>query len=228
LTLDNKNFLKTRALYKAPMSKRKALKIVESSYLAAATSLIWIALYYLPIGGAFFRLALPLPLALLQIRRGFKTGVEGITICVMLLTALMGPVRGPLVLFPYGLLSLWLGYSWHKRWNWWLSGSVGVVIGAMGFLVRVFVLSVLVGENLWVIITRAGAALIEKVIDIFNLPFTPDMTQVQIVALFLVITQEIVYVLCLHALAYWIFPRLKSSMPEPPRFLRDLIFLESN
>ena len=227
MTLDNKNFLKTRALYKAPMSKRKALKIVESSYLAAATSLIWIALYYLPIGGAFFRLALPLPLALLQIRRGFKTGVEGITICVMLLTALMGPVRGPLVLFPYGLLSLWLGYSWHKRWNWWLSGSVGVVIGAMGFLVRVFVLSVLVGENLWVIITRAGAALIEKGIDIFNLPFTPDMTQVQIVALFLVITQEIVYVLCLHALAYWIFPRLKSSMPEPPSFLGNLIFLES-
>ena len=210
------------------MSKRKALKIVESSYLAAATSLIWIALYYLPIGGAFFRLALPLPLALLQIRRGVKTGVEGITICVMLLTALMGPVRGPLVLFPYGLLSLWLGYSWHKRWNWWLSGIVGVVIGTMGFLVRVFVLSVLVGENLWVIITRAGAALIEKGIDIFNLPFTPDMTQVQIVALFLVITQEIVYVLCLHALAYWIFPRLKSSMPEPPRFLGDLIFLESN
>ncbi len=210
------------------MSKRKALKIVESSYLAAASSLIWIALYYLPIGGAFFRLALPLPLALLQIRRGFKTGVEGITICVMLLTALMGPVRGPLVLFPYGLLSLWLGYSWHKRWNWWLSGSVGVVIGAMGFLVRVFVLSVLVGENLWVIITRAGAALIEKGIDIFNLPFTPDMTQVQIAALFLVITQEIVYVLCLHALAYWIFPRLKSSMPEPPRFLGNLIFLESN
>jgi len=210
------------------MSKRKALKIVESSYLAAATSLIWIALYYLPIGGGFFRLALPLPLALLQIRRGFKTGLEGITLCVMLLTALMGPVRGPLVLFPYGLLSLWLGYSWHKRWNWWLSGSFGVVIGVMGFLVRVFVLSVLVGENLWVIITRAGAALIEKGIDIFNLPFTPDMTQVQIVALFLVITQEIVYVFCLHALAYWIFPRLKSSMPEPPGFLGNLIFLESN
>jgi len=228
LTLDNKNLINTRPLYKAPLSKRKDLKIVESSYLAAATSLIWIALYYLPIGGAFFRLALPLPLALLLIRRGVKTGIEGVTICVMLLTALMGPLRGPLVLFPYGFLSLWLGYSWNKGWNWWLSWSVGVVIGTIGFLVRVFVLSMLVGENLWVIITRAGAALIEKGIDIFNLPFTPDMTQVQIVALCLVITQEIVYVLCLHALAYWIFPRLKSSMPEPPTFLQNLIFLESN
>jgi len=228
LTLDNKNFFKSRSLYKAPLSKRKALKIVESSYLAAATALIWIALYYLPIGGAVFRLALPLPLVLLQIRRGVKTGIEGVTICVMLLTALMGPLRGPLVLFPYGLLSLWLGYSWQKGWNWWLSWSVGVSIGTMGFLIRVLVLSILLGENLWVILTRAGAGLLEKGIDIFNLSFTPDMRQVQVVALFLIITQEIVYVLCLHALAYWIFPRLKSSIPEPPALLENLISLESN
>ena len=228
MTLDKKNFIKSSSLYKAPLSKRNALKIVESSYLAAATALIWIALYYLPIGGAIFRLALPLPLALLQIRRGIKTGIEGVTICVMLLTALMGPLRGPLVLFPYGLLSLWLGYCWEKGWNWWLSWSVGVSIGTMGFLVRVFVLSLLVGENLWVILTRAGAGLLEKGIDIFNLSFTPDMRQVQIVALCLIITQEIIYVLCLHALAYWIFPRLKSSIPEPPALLEKLISLESN
>ncbi len=228
MTSDNKNLLKSRSNYKAPLSKRKALKIVESSYLAAATALIWIALYYLPIGGAVFRLALPLPLALLQIRRGFKTGVEGVTICVILLIALMGPLRGPLVLFPYGLLSLWLGYSWKKGWDWWLSWSVGVSIGTMGFLVRVFALSILVGENLWVILTRAGAGLLAKGIDIFNLSFTPDMRQVQIVALFLIVVQEIVYVLCLHALAYWIFPRLKSSIPEPPTLLENLISLESN
>ena len=228
MTFENQNFQIKRSLYKAPLSKRKALKIVESSYLAAATSLLWIALYYLPIGGAVFRLALPLPLALLQIRRGVRTGIEGVMICVMLLSALMGPLRGPLVLFPYGLLSLWLGYSWQKRWNWWLSWGIGVAIGTIGFLIRVFVLSILVGENLWVIITRAGAALLEKGMDIFNLSFTPDMTQVQIVAICLVITQEIIYVLCLHALAYWIFPRLKSFMPEPPALLDNLISLESN
>ncbi len=228
MILHNKNYLKNRSHYKAPLSKRKALQIVESSYLAASTALIWIALYYLPIGGAVFRLALPLPLALLQIRRGVKTGVEGLTICVILLTILMGPLRGPLVLFPYGLLSLWLGFSWRKGWSWWLSWSVGVLIGIMGFLIRVFTLSLLVGENLWVILTRAGAGLLEKGIDLLNLSFTPDMRQIQIVALLLIITQEIVYVLCLHALAYWIFPRLKSSIPEPPGLLEKLISLEPN
>ena len=72
------------------ISKRKALTIVETSYLAGATSLIWMALYYLPIGGTLFRLALPLPLALLQIRRGGKAGVEGVSLSVLLLLVLMG------------------------------------------------------------------------------------------------------------------------------------------
>ncbi len=228
MILHNKNLLRNRSPYRAPLSKRQALKLVESSYLAASTALVWIALYYLPIGGAVFRLALPLPLALLQIRRGVKTGIEGLIICVILLTALMGPLRGPLVLFPYGFLSLWLGYSWTKKWNWWLSWSAGVLIGTLGFLVRVIALSLLVGENLWVILTRAGAGLLEKGIDLFNLSLTPDMRLIQVVALLLIITQEVVYVLCLHAIAYWIFPRLKSSIPDPPALLEKLISLDPN
>ena len=126
------------------MSRRQALRVMETSYLAAAAGLIWLALYYLPVGGALFRLALPLPLALLLLRRGWKAGFEGVVLVVLLLVALMGPVRGPLVLFPYGLLSLWLGWCWSRRLSWWLSWSVGTVIGAVGFLVRVVALSLLV------------------------------------------------------------------------------------
>ena len=194
--------------------------------MAAAASLIWIALYYLPIGGAFFRLALPLPLALLSIRRGFKAGLEGVSLTVLLLIVLMGPVRGPLILFPYGLLSCWLGWCWARRLSWWLSWFVGVVIGTCGFLIRVFILSFLVGENLWVIITRAGASLLEKVFALFGLPFMPDMAQVQLVAILLIVLQEFVFVLTLHALAFWIFPRLKAPMPQPPSFLNGLIVLD--
>ena len=92
--------------------------MMEASYLSAATALLWIALYYLPIGGALFRLALPLPLALLQIRRGSLAGIEGSFLLVLLLVALMGPVRGPLVIFPYGMLSLLLGWSWRRKLSW--------------------------------------------------------------------------------------------------------------
>ena len=119
------------------LSHRQALRMMESSYLAAAAALIWLALYYLPVGGALFRLALPLPLALLAVRRGARAGVEGLTVAILLLIALMGPVRGPLMLFPYGLLSVWLGWCWLHRCSWWLSWGVGLLIGAGGFLASV-------------------------------------------------------------------------------------------
>ncbi|WP_036918121.1 DUF2232 domain-containing protein [Prochlorococcus sp. MIT 0603] len=202
------------------------MQLVETSYLTAASALIWIALYYLPIGGAFFRLALPLPLALLQVRRGSSCGFEGTALLVMLLIALMGPIRGPLVLFPYGFLSLWLGWSWYRRINWWISWGGGVLIGTVGFFVRVVLLSFLVGENLWVVITKAGLLLLERIIDIGNLNLVPSLFFVQIVALLLIVFQELIFVLTLHAVAYWIFPKLKASIPTPPRLLGFLVSWE--
>ena len=208
------------------LSRHQAIRLVEGAYLAATTGLIWLALYYLPVGGALFRLALPLPLALLQLRRGGRSGVEGLLLSVLLMTALMGPVRGPLLLFPYGILAMWLGWCWGRGFSWWLSWSVGVVLGTLGFLMRVLVLSLLVGENLWVVITRAGAGMLERVITLLHLPISADLASVQLMALVLVVLQEVIYVLSLHALAFWIFPRLRSSIPGPPRLLHGLVALD--
>ena len=208
------------------LSRHQAIRLVEGAYLAATTGLIWLALYYLPVGGALFRLALPLPIALLQLRRGGRSGVEGLLLSVLLMTALMGPVRGPLLLFPYGILALWLGCCWGRGFSWWLSWSVGVVLGTLGFLIRVLVLSLLVGENLWVVITRAGAGMLERVITLLHLPISADLGSVQLMALALVVLQELIYVLSLHALAFWIFPRLRSSIPGPPRLLHGLVALD--
>ncbi len=36
-------------------TKTEALNIVETSYLASLSSLLWVALYYLPIGGCFIK-----------------------------------------------------------------------------------------------------------------------------------------------------------------------------
>ena len=135
--------------------KNDALNIIEPSYLASLSSLLWMALYYLPIGGALLRLILPLPLILLHLRRGTSTAFDGLIIQFLLLLILMGPIRGTLFLFPYGILAFWLGWAWFKEKNWWLSWSLGFFLGTFGFFIRVFALSTLVGDNLWVIITRA-------------------------------------------------------------------------
>jgi uncharacterized protein YybS (DUF2232 family) len=200
--------------------------MMDSAYLAAATALLWLALYYLPIGAPLFRLALPLPLALLQLRHGWRIALEGLVVLAMLVVALMGPIRGALVLFPYGLLSLWLGWSWRRRISWWTSLTIGGLIGALGFLVRLAVLSVLVGENLWVLVTTAASVLLERLLGLVGQAASLDLGLVQIGALALVLIQNLLLVLCLHAVAYWIFPRLESPIGEPPPALRSLLALD--
>ena len=206
-------------------NKNEALNIVETSYLASLSSLLWVALYYLPIGGALLRLILPLPIILLHLRRGTKTAIEGILIQFLLLFIIMGPVRGALFLFPYGILAFWLGWCWFKEKNWGISFSVGVIIGTIGFILRVIALSTLVGDNLWVLITRASYGLIDKFIELFNLPLSPSIRLIQVVAILLVIFQEMVYVLTIHIISFSLFPRLKNTIPNPPRILSGLVDL---
>ena len=205
--------------------KSQALDLIEPSYLASLASLLWIALYYLPVGGALFRLILPLPISLLQLRRGTKVALDGIFVQILLLIILMGPIRGPLFLFPYGTLSRWLGWCWLKNKSWWFSLFSGILIGAFGFLIRVFALSILVGENLWIIVTRASYGLIQKFASTIDISWSPSTTFIQLVAIFLVIFQEFVYVLTIHIIAYAVFPRLKSSIPEPPKKISGFVDL---
>ena len=208
------------------LNRRQARQLMDTAYLAAATALLWVALYYLPVGSPLFRLALPLPLALLQLRHGWRCAVEGLVVTALLLLALMGPIRGPLVIFPYGSLALWLGWCWRRRTSWWLSWSVGSLIGVAGFLVRVAVLSVMVGENLWVVITSAAAGLLEKVAGVLGLATGVELAQVQLAALALVWVQNLIVVLVLHVVAYWIFARLQAPISEPPESLRALVALD--
>ena len=208
-------------------TKAEALNIVESSYLASLSSLFWVALYYLPIGGALLRLILPLPMILLHLRRGTKIALEGLLIQFLLLIIIMGPVRGTLFLFPYGILAFWLGWCWFKAKSWRLSLTIGVVIGTLGFFIRVIALSTLVGDNLWVLITRASYNLIERFMGLINLPSSPSIVSIQLGAIFLIIFQEIVYVLTLHVVAYSLFPRFKITIPNPPRLLNSFVNLNN-
>ena len=205
--------------------KSQALDLIEPSYLASLASLLWIALYYLPVGGALLRLILPLPIALLQLRRGTKVAFDGIMVQILLLIVLMGPIRGPLFLFPYGILSFWLGWCWLKNKSWWFSLFSGILIGASGFMIRVFALSILVGENLWILVTRASYGLIQKFAAIIDISWSPSLTLIQLVAIFLVIFQEFVYVLTIHIIAYAVFPRLKSYIPQPPNRISGFVDL---
>jgi len=128
-----------------------------------------------------------------------------------------------LLLFPYGILAFWFGGCWFRKKSWSFSLTVGVIIGTLGFFIRVIALSTLVGDNLWVLITRASYGLIEKFIGLLNLPLYPSFLSIQIGAILLIIFQEIVYVLTVHVIAYSLFPKFKLTIPDPPRLLNSLV-----
>ena len=164
---------------------------------------------------------------LLHLRRGTKTALEGLLIQFLLLFIIMGPVRGTLFLFPYGILAFWLGWCWFREKSWRFSLTVGVFIGTLGFFVRVIALATLGGDNLWVLITRASYGLLEKFIGLLNLPFSHSILSIQLGAIFLIIFQEIVYVLTVHVVAYSLFPRFKLNIPDPPRVFNSLVDLNN-
>ncbi|KKZ13087.1 MAG: hypothetical protein TQ37_04810 [Candidatus Synechococcus spongiarum 15L] len=208
----------------------EARRITDTAYLAAATGLLFLALYYLPVGGPLLRLALPLPLAMLQLRHGRRSGLMGAGVVTLLLSALMGPIRGPLVLFPYGFLGIWLGWCWNRGLGWCVSWSVGTLVGSLGFVIRVAVLSLLLGSNLWVVFTNAAVRMLDWLLGILEpvlgLSLAPTIAQVQVMAAVLILLQNIVYTLTLHIVSYWIFPRLHSPISEPPDLLRPLVALD--
>ena len=66
----------------------------------------------------------------------------------------MGLSAAP-VLFPYGLLSVWMGWCWLHQRSWCQLGHRHSSVRPVSGEGRGAVL--LVGENLWLVITRAGA-----------------------------------------------------------------------
>ena len=68
--------------------------------------------------------------------------------------------------------------------------------------------------------------MLERLSEWLQLGGGPDLLQVQLMALALVVLQNLIYVLAVHAVAYWIFPRLRSPISEPPPLLRPLLALD--
>ena len=71
-----------------------------------------------------------------------------------------------------------------------------------------------------------ASGLLNGLADRLQLPVAPTLDQVQVAALLLVVAQNIVYLLALHAVAWWVLPRLRQAIPDPPRLLRPLLALD--
>jgi len=65
--------------------------------------------------------------------------------------------------------------------------------------------------------------LIDKFSEVLNISSSPSMLSIQFVAILLIIFQEIVYVFTIHIIAYSIFPKFKTRVPDPPLILDEFV-----
>jgi len=199
--------------------KTSALAMVETAFLASAASLIWLINFYFP-PGPLLRLLFPIPIALVYLRRGVRASWMSVLTTGLLLSVLMGPTRSILYVMPYGVMGVQLGAFWRRKAGWGISVIVGAIIGTFGFFFRFWLLSIFLGEDLWVYATSQIAQFLEWGFVQLGLLAQPSLWLIQVMALALIILNSIIYVFAVHLVSLLVLNRLGNPIPPPPHWVQ--------
>lgn len=204
---------------------RAPLAMVETAFLASAASLIWLINYYFPLGPVL-RMFFPIPIALVYLRWGNRASWMAAIVSGLLLSVLMGPTRSILFVIPYGLMGVQLGAMWRRQSNWLFSILTGALLGTLGFFFRFWLLSLLLGEDLWVYVMTQITQLTEWGFTRLGLLAQPSLTLIQVLAVVMIIISNFVYLFVVHLVALLLLDRLGNPIPRPPNWVQILLDYE--
>lgn len=206
------------------------LPLVETAFLASAASLMWLINTYFP-PGPLLRILFPLPIALVYLRWNVRAAWMAATVSGLLLTILLGPTRSIFFVMPYGLLGVQLGCLWRRKASWGVSIFTGGLLVALGSFFRVWLLSLLAGEDLWGYSIAQITQLLNWIIRVLTnwgwiglgALGQPGLEVVSIAAVVMVVFASVVYLFTVHLAAWLVLERLGVAMPEPPGWVQVLI-----
>ena len=189
------------------------LRLVETAFLASTASLIWLVNYYFPLG-PLLRVFFPIPIALVYLRWGNRAAWMTALVSGLLLSVLMGPTRSILYVIPFGIMGVALGGLWRRKASWSLSISVGALIGTVGFFFRFWLLSALVGQDLWVYVTAQVTEIVEWVFVKLGWLSVPSLNTIGAIAAGMILVNNIVYLFVVHLVALLLLDRLGNPIPR--------------
>jgi uncharacterized protein YybS (DUF2232 family) len=198
------------------------LIMVETAFLASTSGLLWLVDYYFPMGPVL-RIFFPVPIAMVYMRRGKRAAWMATLVSGLLLTVLMGPTRSVLFLMPYGVMGVLLGMVWSRGAGWGLSIGLGTIVGTFGFFFRLWLVSILLGDDLWLYLTTQVTKLAEWIFLRLGLLTQPSLSVVQAIAFVMVIINNLVYLFVVHLAAKLVLERLGMPIPQPPRWVQVLL-----
>ncbi|SRR5579883_1799439 len=201
------------------------LVMVETAFLASAASLVFLVNYYFPIG-PLLRLFFSIPISLTYLRWGSRAAWMGALVSGLLLSVLMGPARSILFVMPYGLLGVLLGVLWRRGATWIVSIGIGSIIGSLGFFFRIWLVSLLLGDDIWLYATTQTTDLLEWLFVKLGLLYQPTLALVQAAIVVMVILNNLVYLFVVHLVAWLLLDRLGNPIPRPPKWVQVLMDYE--
>ncbi|PLZ25103.1 DUF2232 domain-containing protein [Fischerella thermalis] len=201
------------------------LRMMETAFLASTASLIWFINFYFPLG-PLLRIFFPVPIALVYLRWGKRAAWMGAVTSGLLLSVLMGPIRSLLFVMPFAFMGVLLGAAWYRRVPWIVSISLGAVLGTLGVFFRLWLLSLLSGEDLWVYVINQVTEIVEWIFLRLGILASPSTSLINSGAIALIIFNNFLYLFIVHIAAWLLLDRLGNPIPRPPRWVQVLMDYE--
>lgn len=193
--------------------------MVETAFLASAASLVWLVNTYFPMG-PFLQIFFPIPISLIYLRWGSRAAWMGCAIAGLLLSVLMAPVRSIQFVIPYGLMGVLLGALWYRRVKWFVSIPIGMLLGVLGAFFRVWLVSLLLGDDLWQYGTVQVTNFLDWIFSLLGLLIQPSLGLVQLFIFLSIIAANTMYLFVVHLAAWFLFDRLNNPIPRPPHWVQ--------
>ncbi len=193
--------------------------MVETAFLASAASLIWLVNTYFPMGPVL-EIFYPVPIALVYLRWGSRAAWMGCVITGLLLSVLVAPVRSIQYVMPYGLMGVLLGALWYRRVKWVVSIPIGTLLGVLGAFFRVWFVSILLGDDLWLYSTAQVTNFLDWIFTLLGVLIQPSLTAVQAFVFLSIIIVNAIYLFVVHLVAWFLFDRLNTPIPRPPQWVQ--------
>jgi uncharacterized protein YybS (DUF2232 family) len=223
--LEAKMFGQRRLRVSRTVDPAMPLMMVETAFLASAASLVYLVNYYFPIG-PLLRLFFSIPIALIYLRWGNRAAWMGALVSGLLLSVLMGPARSILFVMPYALLGVLLGVLWQRGAPWSFAIGVGSILSTFGFFFRIWLVSLLLGEDLWLYATTQTTDLLEWLFIKLGFLAQPSLELVQAAIVVMVLLNSLVYLFIVHLAAWLLLDRLGTPIPRPPKWVQVLMDYE--
>jgi uncharacterized protein YybS (DUF2232 family) len=198
--------------------------MVETAFLASASSLIWLMNFYFPF--PLFRVFFPIPIAIAYLRWGHRAAWMATLVSGLLLSVLMGPVRSVIFIMPFGMLGVLLGVLWRRGARWSTAIALGGLLGTIGYFFRLWLSSILLGEDLWAYATAQVTELLEWLFVKLGLLIQPNLAMIQAAIFLLLLLSNLVYVFVVHLVAWITLDRLGNPIPRPPKWVQVLMDYE--